>query len=644
MRDQRESLAKRTRRQRRAVLFACLLATPAVQADQPLQTSPLAMPPLPLSRTADAVRSNPFCEPVVAEADEPVRLASGKSGSQVRLVPIGAAVGLEPLGDGNARRVRPPAMTIEAPAEAPIQQNPMASQSAVADNDHLVARHEAQHNELLHGATPVGAKNAASVADIFRGTPTATHPTDSVLTVPPTRPDAGISTDAAIGSEPEKRESSIVLLPVVMPSDDRAQPTPASINVIAQPPAQAFDAASQHAPNSHHDPNAQHDQHAETLTAPLPAGSETLVPVPAYAEREPAVAQQAATESTVIEQAPIESTTHWSGPMTARLSDDMIEVAPASTMATPNAADESVTFSLSDFGDESGDSADGGSMQSAGPAGQGGIPIARVDASVDAGVDLVEPFVIGEVERSDQAPLQAIEFEADQDASIVQLRPRLSPVVDAPVTAQGTLHKKRYRPPVAVTNVPLEIGRWNEDETIQVQQVVMPAKSLADHQPPEQELSVPDDIKAVPLYLSLAQVRSLTIGGKISKVQVDDRNVCQAFSAGPSELKLIGTGNGVTRLVIWATPSSESGAARSRAFEIHVQEAVDATGEDAADQTEMLNRSIRSAFPNTNAIVRQVQNELVVIGQCDSEATAKKIIRMVRKTCLIPVRDELVVR
>ncbi len=81
-----------------------------------------------------------------------------------------------------------------------------------------------------------------------------------------------------------------------------------------------------------------------------------------------------------------------------------------------------------------------------------------------------------------------------------------------------------------------------------------------------------------------------------------------------------------------------------RSFDVHVKDVVETTGDTVGKKAKLLNQSIRSAFPHVNVLVRKNRDQLVVAGICESEATAKQIIRMVRKTCLIPVIDELVVR
>ena len=253
---------------------------------------------------------------------------------------------------------------------------------------------------------------------------------------------------------------------------------------------------------------------------------------------------------------------------------------------------------------------------------------------------VVEPFVISDVaEEMELMPIEsAISDQAQPPIAIY----RSQPTVAGPVkSANESLHSKRYRPPVAVKPVPIVVMRDAVAEPAgiagsTVQQVEAPNLDGV--------LRASRAAKLTPLYMTRAQVRSLTLGGEVRRVQVADETVCQAFAAGPNQLKLIGTGNGVTRLVVWADSDNADAPTRVRAFEIHVKDTVETTGDALGNNAERLNQSIRSAFPHANVLVRNYRGQLVVAGHCESEATAKKIIRMVRKTCLVPVKDELVVR
>ncbi|PAY19442.1 hypothetical protein CKO51_11310 [Rhodopirellula sp. SM50] len=148
---------------------------------------------------------------------------------------------------------------------------------------------------------------------------------------------------------------------------------------------------------------------------------------------------------------------------------------------------------------------------------------------------------------------------------------------------------------------------------------------------------------AVVLQLKRAQVRSMTIGGRVRRFTIENKDVCQAFASSANQIKLIGTGTGQTELTIWADVA-DGEPTRKQTFQIQVSEGVDAIGDKVAAHTELLNDSIDQAFPTASVVVSLRGGELVVTGHCDDEETAKQIVRMVRKSCLVPVQDNLKVR
>ncbi len=227
-----------------------------------------------------------------------------------------------------------------------------------------------------------------------------------------------------------------------------------------------------------------------------------------------------------------------------------------------------------------------------------------------------------------------------------------------------TILRKRYRPPVAVQTVPGAVKRQatvasNDSTKVQaVQEMVLgnrkPQPPTVDLQQAmrldtaselkDKSLNLGPDIKLTALHMNQAQVRSLTLGGSVRGVRVGDKGVCQAFASGPNQLKLIGTGIGTTRLVVWAQTGGDKDEVLMRAFEIHVNEVVPTEGNSIESTTELLNQSIQKVFPNSQAKVQLVRGELWVTGSCESQDSAERIIRMVRKSCLIPVRDQLTVK
>ena len=150
-------------------------------------------------------------------------------------------------------------------------------------------------------------------------------------------------------------------------------------------------------------------------------------------------------------------------------------------------------------------------------------------------------------------------------------------------------------------------------------------------------LVLPEGTPVVPLQLDFAQVRSLTIGGRLRDVKVVDPMICQAVQTGDNQIKLIGTSNGVTQLVVWAEPPS--GQATFQAFEINVDDHRMAAAADTSLLT--LDETIQRSFPDCEVYLEHRGDSVRVTGRCPNNGRAKKIMRMIRRTCLMPVTDNL---
>ena len=162
---------------------------------------------------------------------------------------------------------------------------------------------------------------------------------------------------------------------------------------------------------------------------------------------------------------------------------------------------------------------------------------------------------------------------------------------------------------------------------------------------PAAALEVPADTPETRLMIEKAEVRSLTLELPVRRFHVDDTATCQVLRSGGNRLKLIGTGSGTTRLVVWVEENGDDSTSKpAMVFRVHVKETLDASGNDVADLTERLNDSIRLVFPSSDVRVDRNGGRLVVRGGCADERTATAILRLVRRSCLMPVEDAITVR
>lgn len=620
MRDAHEKLAKHSWRRRRAALALILLTSSPTLADD-FEGNPVeVLPPLPLQPMADAQRtqSNPFCEPFVNLELLKVQLASGNHSSSIKLKPIGAAIGLHSINDADLNRAPTPIMTIEPVPTASIQTNPMAGSMHHA-NDQLVDA------EVDDRAIIVRPKNAVSTQDA--------------------------------STKRSGRKSSIVLLRAAPAKSQVVQPMPSSPLAIGSPPVVGI-------PASRNTAKPSIVLRSSVIPSPVPHNSAVPNTTILHSSTgDPAVQGRSNTSAQSI--VPPQPLTQEPPP------------APA-VKETNQEKDRSVYFSLTDKIDRSEKSV-GGDGKKATPQAESANaaefknlvaterlaevaktaepvkpnsdakPSSDVEPSSDAEgvavgprirIGVVEPIVISDSGSGTEFESIDSVITDSSDAPIAIYRSKKS-VLRVVTPAEESLHAKRYRSPVAVKSVPIAVGR---DELEAPSTVVKSTVQRVDEFNPDGFTPSPALDKLTPLYMTRAQVRSLTIGGEVRRVKVANESVCQAFAAGPNQLKLIGTGNGVTRLVVWADSDDAGAPTRMRSFEVHVKDPVETTGDATAKKAMLLNQSIRKAFPKANVLVRSNRYQLIVAGTCESEATAKMIIRMVRKTCLVPVKDELLVR
>ena len=571
MRDPKQNQMKRTLQRRRAALSVLILAaasplasadqssspnSPTIVGRQPLtlegSSSLKMLPPLPLKpidRSIDTepkhrqndsecvsssavkrvnhedVQANPFCLPNQSVHDK-IQLASGSgTPSAIRLKPIGAAIGLQPIGSPKIVRSGSSAMTIEHP-EPSVKSNPLI-ESAHRQGPQLV---------------------------------------EAVIEPPVISPEATTITEAR--------------------KEDYQQAVDLKTSTVAAP-AHLTEVS-----------NIPIDTSVET--EPTPSRSLTIVP------------------EVVAEQEPAE-------------------------LETSVSAEESepITFSFSDESESL--SIDLDEVQ--GSVGNDSIALAATPEQDVQSTGLPEPTIL---DVSENTSVMSVRNANDHQSGLV------TEVPTATSTRKAMLNKKRYRPPVAVTSAPLsleELAKATETDsgsdrikpaTAPMLGSVDPSGGVVIGKADPLSSTAPTG-KTIPLYMSRAQVRSLTVSGQLHQVNIGDQGVCQAVASGSNQIKLIGSSNGVTRLVVWATPTG-AGAPLMREFVVHVQDKVDATGGDAGKSIEKVNETIRNAFPESSVSAKFVGKKLLVRGTCRSEATAKKILRMVRKTCLVPVIDQVVVR
>ncbi|TWU41332.1 hypothetical protein Q31b_27710 [Novipirellula aureliae] len=504
------------------------------------------LPPLPIEAidsppiaqvSGTAVQMNPYCGDLNVQADPLIKLASGdftagEDRSAVRLKPIGAAIGLYPIGSPALPSNGRPAMTIETPPSAPVRTNPM-----------LASQHHVNHELVDVELTETEASSPTDPSELSFRPPVKVQAYTSAQVQP-----NPVETAQRVEHEPDTDSQPILFS---MSDDEDVLPT---INEVEQMVV------------------AEESMDAVPMPDPvvIDHGGE-------YSEEEMAMLKLMLEEEDEVRREPIAD----SAPMGLQPleTSERIDLGGRTEMSEP-----------------------------------------------------IKPIAIDVVPHIDETNV------VSEDSRVASLR------------------KKRYRPPVDVKAPPVGAERGPLDPTASIIRPVVTAvvAPRLDASPVpsnprvildtgKQNMPVAGSSEPIPLYINLAQVRSLTVDGELRRVSVQNPSICRAFTSGSSQVKLIGAGSGVTRLVVWADTDTNV-PTKVRQFDIHVRDTAAATNDSVGDKVVVLNRTIAKTFPNARVDVRMVDSELVISGNCDSESSAKQIVRMVRKACLVPVRDELGVR
>lgn len=144
------------------------------------------------------------------------------------------------------------------------------------------------------------------------------------------------------------------------------------------------------------------------------------------------------------------------------------------------------------------------------------------------------------------------------------------------------------------------------------------------------------------LSLQPTEVRSITVAEPIRRFHSEAPHVCTALTSQAGKLQLIATGEGVTRLTLEL--GHGEGETKRVAYEVTVGGNRSAGFQSSENLAQKLNETVSLAFPRLNVRVLALEDRLEIVGTVPDEATAKRILRMVRSACPVAVNDRLNVR
>jgi Pilus formation protein N terminal region len=151
--------------------------------------------------------------------------------------------------------------------------------------------------------------------------------------------------------------------------------------------------------------------------------------------------------------------------------------------------------------------------------------------------------------------------------------------------------------------------------------------------------STPDAVIGKPLDVPLHESHVVASPSPIANYSVEHPEFCQAIKNGDKSLSLVGLKPGKTRIAIFT--ATDSGATKIEIREVTIAGS-EQSAPDLKSLTDSMSKTIAKMFPASSIEIVSGDDGLVVQGFAESEAEAKKIIRMIRKTSLQPVIDRLV--
>lgn len=150
--------------------------------------------------------------------------------------------------------------------------------------------------------------------------------------------------------------------------------------------------------------------------------------------------------------------------------------------------------------------------------------------------------------------------------------------------------------------------------------------------------SVPNQSLLATFELECLAATTMNLAGNLMAIAVQDENVCKALH-NERTVSLVGNQSGTTLVQFWTTESGST----PQVVRVNVSQQwgrVQATPSDVKD----IRQVITQGFPRSDVkILSKEDGTFEVRGTTDTEESAKRILELVRKLYLVPVKDSLTV-
>ena len=136
----------------------------------------------------------------------------------------------------------------------------------------------------------------------------------------------------------------------------------------------------------------------------------------------------------------------------------------------------------------------------------------------------------------------------------------------------------------------------------------------------------------------------LALPGRIERIEIADNEICESIAMGDGDYSLLGNRIGRTMATVWME-EAPAGQENPVKIEIEVQATWQATNAAPARNLKELQASVNRMHRDTRIEIKtNTDASITVTGSSGSEESAKQILNLIRKLCLVPVHDQVVVR
>ncbi|MEL6896710.1 MAG: pilus assembly protein N-terminal domain-containing protein, partial [Planctomycetota bacterium] len=135
--------------------------------------------------------------------------------------------------------------------------------------------------------------------------------------------------------------------------------------------------------------------------------------------------------------------------------------------------------------------------------------------------------------------------------------------------------------------------------------------------------------KVTAINLRADEVRTYRFASTIRRVRIEDKTVCRVVPVSSNEMQLIGTALGQTTMSVWTDHENRE----PRVYSVKVARA-SVKAASSRSSVEKVSGMITDMFPDCRIMIVTGHNRLTLRGLCDSEESAERILRLVRKVCM----------